>query len=94
MTFISTRVPQQLHLVPHGVVNIYTAGQPTRANVYDIYLDMVPTFRGAPVAFDPIRVAEAPLIGQENIDCLIGRDILSRGLFLYIGYANTFSFSI
>jgi hypothetical protein len=46
------------------------------------------------MVFDPIEVIEAPLIGQTNIDCIIGRDILNVGILIYIGYANTFSFSI
>lgn len=37
-------------------------------------------------------VLEAPLQGQ-NIDCLIGRDVLSQGVFVYIGYTNLFSLS-
>jgi hypothetical protein len=37
-------------------------------------------------------VAEVPLQGQ-SIECLIGRDILSRGLLVYNGTANTFILS-
>ncbi len=94
ITTISTRIAQQLRLIPHGLVKILTAGQPTLTNLYDAYLDMVPSFGGAPVVFDPIRVAEISLVGQINIDCLIGRDILKKGIFLYIAYADMFSFSL
>jgi hypothetical protein len=37
-------------------------------------------------------VLEAPLQGQ-HIQCLIGRDVLARGIFAYIGYGNLFSLS-
>lgn len=37
-------------------------------------------------------VIEAPLQGQ-HIQCLIGRDILSHAVFVYIGYRNLFSLS-
>jgi hypothetical protein len=32
-------------------------------------------------------VVEAPLQGQ-NIQCLIGRDVLAHGVLVYIGYGN------
>ena len=35
---------------------------------------------------------EAPLQGQ-NIQCLIGRDVLAHGVLVYIGYQNLFSLS-
>lgn len=35
---------------------------------------------------------EAPLQGQQ-IQSLVGRDVLAHGVFLYIGYANLFSLS-
>lgn len=35
---------------------------------------------------------EAPLQGQ-HIQCLIGRDVLSHGVLIYIGYSNLFSLS-
>jgi len=37
-------------------------------------------------------VIEAPLQGQ-NIQCLIGRDVLAHGVLVYIGYGNLFSLS-
>jgi gag-polyprotein putative aspartyl protease len=37
-------------------------------------------------------VAEAPLPGQQ-IQCLIGRDILSRAVLVYLGESNLFSLS-
>ncbi|MBZ0271588.1 retroviral-like aspartic protease family protein [bacterium] len=37
-------------------------------------------------------VVEAPLEGQ-HIQCLLGRDILSHGILVYIGYLNQFTLS-
>jgi len=37
-------------------------------------------------------VIAAPLQGQ-NILCLIGRDVLQHGVFIYTGYVNTFTLS-
>ena len=37
-------------------------------------------------------VIETPLQGQQ-IRCLIGRDVLSQGVLVYIGYSNLFSLS-
>ena len=37
-------------------------------------------------------VVEVPLEGQ-NIQCLIGRDILAQSVLVYIGYRNLFSLS-
>lgn len=37
-------------------------------------------------------VIEAPLQGQ-HVQCLIGRDVLAHGVFVYIGYGNLFSLS-
>lgn len=37
-------------------------------------------------------VIEAPLQGQ-HIQCLIGRDVLAHGVFVYLGYVNLFSLS-
>lgn len=36
---------------------------------------------------------EAPL-EEQSIEALIGRDVLAQGAFVYLGYSNTFSFSI
>lgn len=35
---------------------------------------------------------EAPLKGQ-HIQCLVGRDVLQHGVFIYTGYDNSFTLS-
>jgi hypothetical protein len=39
-----------------------------------------------------INIVEAPLGGQ-NIQALIGRDVLKHGVLTYIGYINQFTLS-
>ncbi|MCL4557585.1 MAG: retroviral-like aspartic protease family protein [Deltaproteobacteria bacterium] len=90
---ISPKKSKLLGLTPHGVAQMFTAGNPTMTNVFVVSLDIGVLF-GSPMVIDPIAVIEAPLIGQTNIDCIIGRDILSRSTLIYIGYVNTFSLSI
>ena len=92
ITSVSPKVIQQLQfMVSRDIVPMLTAGKPHLSNVYDVYIDFMKAFGGKVVFFDPVRVMEAPLVGQ-NIDCLIGRDILSRGILTYAG--DTFSFSV
>lgn len=92
-TCISSDIAKQLNLSPHGLTNILTAGHPNLSNIYDVFLDIGVDF-DTQLVFDPIRVVEVPLIGQSNIGCIIGRDILSKGVLVYIGCADTFSFSV
>ncbi len=45
------------------------------------------------VVNETAELIAAPLQDQP-IQCLIGRDLLSLGVFTYVGYANTFMFSV
>jgi len=85
---IQTGIAQQLGIQPIGVTRVNT---PSSTNVqcyrYDVQL-ILPN--GVTVV---VPVTEAPLQGQ-HIQCLIGRDILMHGVFIYIGYSNLFSFSV
>jgi predicted aspartyl protease len=40
-----------------------------------------------------VNAVEMPLEGQ-NIQCLVGRDILSLGVLVYTGYINQFTFTL
>lgn len=77
----------QLGLNPVGVAYITT---PSSTNVacYEYLVRLV--FPNNVVA--ETTVLEAPLLGQ-HIQCLIGRDVLAHGVFVYIGYGNLFSLS-
>lgn len=88
VTAVQEGIPAQLGLTPTGVVPINT---PSSTNV-DCYEYMARLFFPNTVVVEEIPVIEAPLKGQ-NIQCLIGRDVLQHGVFIYIGYANTFTMS-
>ncbi len=92
-TGISQRVAKDLSLTPHGVTKMLTAGEPTLSNLYEVYIDIGSAFK-THIILDPLRVSATPLIGQTDIDCLIGRDLLRQTVFIYIGYADTFSLSL
>lgn len=86
-TVIRKGVAAQLGLKPVGVVRIHT---PSSSDV--------PCEQYAVRLLFPNNVIvegtaiEAPLLGQD-IQVLIGRDILAHGVLVYIGYANLFSLS-
>jgi predicted aspartyl protease len=84
---IQPSVAQQLGLQPVGVVAIST---PSSENV--------PCFQYTVRLLFPNNVTvealaiEAPLRGQQ-IQCLIGRDVLAHGVLIYTGYINQFTLS-
>ena len=89
MTVIRTGIAQQLGISPTGLTNIHT---PSHAYIpcyqYDIGLN-IPLFN---INFELVAT-EAHLQGQP-FGCLIGRDILSRAVFIYTGYDNSFTLAI
>jgi predicted aspartyl protease len=86
-TVISPSIPKQLNLSPVGVTSINTA---SHANVRCYQYPLRILFPRNVVA-ETLAIA-APLQGQ-NIQCLIGRDLLRHGVLTYIGYANQFTLS-
>lgn len=80
-------IPAQLGLNPVGVTHINT---PSSTNVacYEYFVRLL--FPNNVLV--ETTVLEAPLQGQ-HIQCLIGRDVLAHGVFVYIGYGNLFSLS-
>jgi predicted aspartyl protease len=77
---------QPLGLHPVGTVTVNT---PTSHDV------SCPTFAvqmTLPNGFVDVTVIEAPLDGQ-NIEALIGRDVLRHGLLIYQGITNQFTLS-
>jgi predicted aspartyl protease len=84
---IQPSIVQSLGLQPVGIANIST---PSSANVpCNQYLIRV--FFPNNVIAETIAI-EAPMQGQQ-IQCLIGRDILSHGVLVYTGYMNQFTLS-
>ena len=87
---ITPAVAQALGLQPVNVVPARGAvgHAAVPANVYNV--DIV--FPGNNVIVPNAAVLELPLAGQ-NIQALIGRDILRHGTLIYMGYANLYSLS-
>jgi predicted aspartyl protease len=86
-TVIRPGVAGQLGLKPVGVVKIDT---PSSNDVPCEQYALRPICPNNVTA--ECTAIEAPLVGQD-IQVLIGRDVLAHGVLVYIGYANLFSLS-
>lgn len=84
---IQSAIAQQLGLQPVGVVSIST---PSSDNVPCLQYIVRLIFPNN-VIVESLAI-EAPLRGQ-HIQCLIGRDVLAHGVFVYTGYINQFTLS-
>lgn len=80
-------IAAQLGLNPVGITTINT---PSSTNV-DCYRYIVRLVFPNNVVVET-TIIEAPLQGQ-HIQCLVGRNVLTHGVFVYIGYSNLFSLS-
>jgi hypothetical protein len=85
---IARGIAQQLGLQPVAVINVTT---PSSSNVpmpaYAVRLLLPNT-----IIFETTAI-EAELAGQ-GIGALIGRDVLSQAVLVYIGYANEFTIAL
>lgn len=87
LTVIREGLAQDLGLQPTGVRRVHTpSDMNVRCHEYVVRL-LFPN----DIMFE-IDVVEAPLKGQ-HIDCLVGRDLLARGVLIYIGPDNLFTLS-
>lgn len=86
-TVINKEIVSQLNLNPVGLTSINT---PSDDNV-QCYEYLVRIFFPQDVIAETVAIV-APLKGQ-HIQCLIGRDVLLYGVFIYTGYMNTFTLS-
>ncbi len=87
-TVISKGLASGLEINPIGTILIHT---PSSTNVNCYQFDVQVVFPNN-VNIPSIVVTEAPLQGQ-HIQCLIGRDVLQHGVFIYTGYDNSFTLS-
>jgi hypothetical protein len=87
-TVVREDVVKQLNLQPVGLTLINT---PSSTNV-PCYQYLMRLIFPNNLVVDGIVVIAAPLLGQ-HIQCLIGRDVLQHGVFIYTGYINTFTLS-
>jgi len=84
LTAIDTGITDRLKLMPIDYVNVSSVTEAgVRAPIFDVDLIIEPNQLVVP----NIRVVELSLGG--GIQCLIGRDILSRMLLIYNGVRNS-----
>jgi hypothetical protein len=95
ITSIDAASLTRLGINPVGIANVGTAGGPQRLSTYPVRF----TFPGTPLpGFEIPSVIGVDLTGQTVLNqrpliALIGRDILSMGVFVYNGSAGMFSLS-
>lgn len=89
-TVIRHGIAQALGIHPIGTALMSTPSTqtPVTADIYAVALAL----HNHPVSIPQAVVVEATLGGQ-SLDCLIGRDILQHGVFVYIGQVNQFTLS-
>lgn len=86
---IKKEIPEKLGLEPTGVIKIHTPSSMDN-ECYQYFMRMViPTYG---LTYQGPFIA-TPLDGQD-IQGLIGRDLLKHGILIYIGYMNQFTLSL
>lgn len=88
-TVVNPTVIEALKLNPIGEVAIHTPSTTTPLICEQFHVDVV---LPNGVTFPDAVVICAPL-GMQNVQCLIGRDILQGGVLTYIGFMNQFTLS-
>jgi hypothetical protein len=85
-TVITSQTASLLRLRSVGVARIHTPTtvEPVLCRQFYVNIYLSETF-----VIEDILATEAPLTGQA-VQCLVGRDILSRGVFTYSGVDNLF----
>jgi len=86
-TVIRASLVTQLNLKPVGATLINTPSS-TNVHCYEYLARLVLPYN---VIVESVVIA-APLEGQ-NIQCLIGRDVLRHGVFIYVGHDDSFTLS-
>jgi predicted aspartyl protease len=92
-TCVDPSIIQQLKLTPTGATGVHTpstAGNSVTCNMYDVQV-IVPGLNGKLLCnVESLAVVEASLKAQ-NLDALIGRDILALATLIYNGPADAFT---
>lgn len=86
---IQEEIAKTLGLRPVGAIKINTPSSKDH-ECYQYFIKMLLPKHN--LAYEGTFTA-TPLEGQ-NIQCLIGRDVLAHGTLIYIGYINQFTFSL
>lgn len=85
-TVITPETARNLNLRTVGIIRVHTPTtvEPVLCRQFYVNINFTREF-----AVEDILVIEAPLTGQP-IQCLIGRDVLSRGVLTYSGIDSSF----
>jgi len=86
-TVVREEIVKKLALNPVGTCQINT---PSSENI-ECFEYLLRLLFPNNVVIEAVAIA-APLKGQ-HIQCLIGRDVLQHGVFIYTGYTNSFTLS-
>jgi predicted aspartyl protease len=87
-TVIREGIADRLGIVPVGVAQVQTAGHSVQCYEYLVTL----AFQNK-VVIQNAKVIQAPMQSQQQVECLIGRDVLQHGVLIYTGYINQFALS-
>jgi len=93
-TSIEPKVLADLGLTPTGTIDFVTpsSGQNVvTTDTYDVDLNIYKTEKEPPLSMPNLRVAACELFLRQGIHALIGRDVLSRCIFIYNGEDGIFS---
>ena len=89
-TVIQKGIADKLGLSPVGQAMISTASnEGVSCAQYEIDISL----RERDIRFENLVVVEVPII-LPPIICLIGRDMLAQGVFIYAGHDNSFTLSV
>ncbi len=83
-TAISEKIVSKLGLIPRGTAKVYTSQSSKIVNEYDIAIEF-----DTDAYINTLRVLGADL-QDHSIDCLVGRDVLQHGVFVYDGPKQKF----
>jgi predicted aspartyl protease len=86
-TVVRKDIVRQLNMNPIGTTLISTPSS-TNIRCYEYLMRLL---FPSNVVVETVVIA-APLLGQ-HIQCLVGRDVLQNGVFIYTGYINAFTLS-
>jgi predicted aspartyl protease len=90
-TCIDPQLLRALELAPVGQVRIQTPSTGTSLHLCELYdVSLSVSYPGIHIALPTLSVVAAS-IATQGIQCLIGRDILSRWLLIYDGGGRSFT---
>jgi len=90
LTMVDRQPIESLGLAPIGTVTLGTAAGPSESALYPVRLLLGMPPEAPLVVAELAQVASGPL-SQQNLVCLVGRDVLQRALLVYDGPGGRFT---